>query len=109
MPQVRRCALRAALSVLPAVALMSGCSALSPTTTSEPRAYGDGINATIGAVSAQGLVLVGELGKPGLLSGALLNAGRSAEVVEFRFSPDGAPVRVSVPAGGLITLNGAGK
>ncbi len=110
MPQVRRRALRAAQSLLPAVALaLAGCSTFSPTTTSAPRAYGEGVNTTIGPVSAQALVLVGEVGKPGLLSGALVNSGQSAEVLEFRFSADEAPIKLTIPAGQLVTLNGTGK
>ncbi len=110
MPQALRRTAPLAPLLLPAVAAalaLSGCSAFSPTTTSNPRSYGVGLDTSVGSVQALGLVLVGERGKAGVLSGAFVNTGTKAELVLVRFDAKAKGTPVKVPAGTLVTLGGA--
>jgi hypothetical protein len=110
MPQAIRRTFLAAPLLLPAMAAalaLGGCSTLSPTTTSNPRSYGVGLDTSVGSVQALGLVLVGERGKTGVLSGAFVNTGTKPELVLVRFDPQSEGTQVKVPAGTLVTVGGA--
>lgn len=102
---------RALLTVVAAgsLLLVSGCGLLSPTTTNLNYEPGNGVSAVVGDVLARDLLVVGTKGSPGLLSGALVNNGTSAQQVTITSPGQPQPVQVQVPAGGLVTLGGPGS
>jgi hypothetical protein len=96
---------------LPPIAalLLGGCGVFSPSTTSVNADYGIGITAVVGSVQARNLVVVGQKGAEGLLSGALVNDGQAAQTVTVQTDGQPQPVKVEVGPGSLVTLGGAGS
>jgi hypothetical protein len=93
-----------ALAVAGSMALLSSCAAFSPITTDENYDAADGVTANLGGIVARDLLVVGEKGKEGLLSGALANNGPNDTKVTIQTKGQPQPVTVNVPSGGLVTL-----
>lgn len=90
--------LAAAVSALPA------CGALSQTTTTLNYDAADGVSAQLGDVQAKNLVVVGDKGADGLLSGALVNTGQSDVAVTIATKGLTQSTQITVPPGQLVTL-----
>jgi hypothetical protein len=87
-----------------------GCSMLSPDTVLGPgQQLSDGVSAQVGDVEAQSLVVVGSKGRPGVLSGAIVNPGPQPVTVQVSAAGSSSPTPVQVPAGSSVTLGGAGS
>jgi hypothetical protein len=89
-----------------AVLATSGCSMLSGTQVLEPAQLSDGVSATVGGVEAHALVMVGQKGQPGVLSGALTNPGTEPVLVSVTAQGATTPTQVQVPAGSSVRLGG---
>jgi hypothetical protein len=81
-----------------------GCGAMSTTQVLKPAQLSDGVSASLGTVQAQALVLVGDKGQPGVLTGAFTNSGNQPVTVTVSGSGASSPVTVQVPAGSVVTL-----
>lgn len=88
--------------------LTGGCSMFSPTQVLDPAQLSDGVNTTVGDVKAQALVIVGEKGQPGVLTGALINSGAQPVTVTVAAQGSTAGTPVQVPAGSLVQLGSSG-
>jgi hypothetical protein len=97
---------RAITGALTVGALLAGggCEALSPTQVLKPAQLTDAVSATLGTVEAHALVLVGEKGKPALLTGAFTNSGTQPVTVTVSAAGASSPTPVQVPAGSVVTL-----
>jgi hypothetical protein len=93
-----------ALAFVGSITLLTGCSALSPTTTDENYDAAEGVTANLGTVVARDLLVVGSKGQEGLLSGALVNNGQDDTTVTIETKGQPQPVTVDVPSGQLVTL-----
>ena len=83
--------------------VLAGCGG-SPVGTTTPYNPSDGVSASVGAVSAHNLLVVGSaVGQPGLVSGVLLNDSAAAITVSLA-SGQSPAVSVDVPAGGSVLL-----
>jgi glycine/D-amino acid oxidase-like deaminating enzyme len=89
--------------------LLTGCSVFSPSTTSVDAGYGAGVTTVVGSVQARNLVVVGEKGAEGLLSGALVNDGPGTQTVTVQTEEQPQPVKIEVAAGALVTLGADGS
>jgi hypothetical protein len=81
---------------------------LSGTQVLEPAQLSDGVSATVGDVQAHALVVVGQKGQPGVLSGALTNPGAQPVTVTVTAQGSTTPTPVQVPAGSSVQLGGSG-
>ncbi|HKG51025.1 MAG TPA: hypothetical protein VKB14_11335 [Actinomycetales bacterium] len=101
---------RSLAGVVTAGALLaaSGCSMFSGTQVLEPVQLSDGVSATVGDVEAQALVLVGQKGQPGVLTGALVNQGTQPVTVTVAAQGSTAPTPIQVPAGSSVSLGSSG-
>ena len=95
---VRALALAAAVAVLPA------CGTFSQTTTELDYNPSDGVSAHVGDVLARNLLVVGDKGSEGLVSGALVNNGTSDSTVTIQTQGAPQPVQVVVPPGEVVLL-----
>jgi len=97
-------------AVVTAGALLAGggCSMLSATQVLKPAQLSDGVSTTVGEVKAQALLMVGEKGKPGVLTGALINQGPRPVTVTVAAQGSTTPTQVQVPAGSSVQLGSAG-
>lgn len=88
--------------------LLAGCSDLSPQQTTVSYQPADGINLSLGSTfSVSNLLVVSAAkGKPGVLSGQLVNTGTTATTVSIAGGGSGATVVTKVPAGGTVDLSG---
>jgi hypothetical protein len=93
-----------ALALAAALAALSACSTLSDTTTALDYEPADGVAAQVGDVLARNLVVVGDEGSEGLVSGALVNTGASDQTVTIQTKGSPQPVQISLSPGQLITL-----
>lgn len=93
-----------ALALAAALAALSACSTLSDTTTELDYEPADGVAAQVGDVLARNLVVVGDKGSEGLVSGALVNTGASDQTVTIETKGSPQPVQISLSPGQLITL-----
>jgi len=84
-----------------------GCGAMSTTQVLKPAQLSDGVSVSMGTVEAQSLVLVGDKGKPGVLTGAFTNSGNQPVTVTVSANGASSPTPVQVPAGSLVTLGSA--
>lgn len=89
--------------------LLGGCSVFSPSTTSVNASYGAGVTTVVGSIQARNLVVVGEKGGEGLLSGALVNGGPGTQTVTVQTEEQPQPVKIEVAAGALVTLGPDGS
>jgi hypothetical protein len=106
VPHLRRTLLVVtAAGVLPTLA---ACATFSPTTTAVDANYGSGVSARVGTIQARNLLVVGDLGRAGLISGALVNTGTQPQTVTVRAVGQPRPVEVQVAPGALVTLGAAG-
>jgi hypothetical protein len=81
--------------VLAAGALLSGCSATNPITTSMAYAASDGVRTTLGELTAENLMLVAAAADgPAALQGALANNGDETLTVEISLGSTTERVRV---------------
>ncbi len=80
MMRLRRQGARA-LALAAAVSALSACGYFSQTTTELDYNPSDGVSASVGAVGARNLLVVGDKGSEGLVSGALVNTGTSDATV----------------------------
>ena len=88
-----------ALALVGSMTLLSSCAAFSPITTNENYDAADGVTANVGSVVARDLLVVGDKGKEGLLSGALVNNGTQDAQVTITAKGQPQPVTVDVPGG----------
>ena len=97
-------------AVVTAGALLAtgGCSMFSGTQVLKPAQLSDGVSATVGEVEAHALVVVGDKGKPGVLTGALTNPGPQPVTVSVSAQGSTSPTQVQVPAGSSVELGAAG-
>jgi hypothetical protein len=93
-----------ALALAGSMTVLSACAALSPNTTDENYDAANGVTATLGSVIGRDLVVIGDKGKEGLLSGGLVNRGQEDVSVVITAKGQPQPVTVMVPSGGLVTL-----
>jgi hypothetical protein len=85
--RIRDVAGRSALVTAALVVALSGCSALSPTTTEEPYPASDGaeLNLPGSAVRLRNFIVVGaEKGAPAVVVGAVINSGPTAAQVRLQ-------------------------
>ena len=102
-PTRRGLATLATAGFLPVLASCSG----APVGTMTPYNPSDGVSASVGAISARNLLVVGSaVGQPGLVSGVLLNDSAAAITVSLA-SGQSPAVSVDVPAGGSVLLGAA--
>jgi hypothetical protein len=97
---------RTIAGVLTVGALLAGggCGAMSTTQVLKPAQLSDGVSATMGTVQAQSLVVVGDKGQPGVLTGAFTNSGTQPVTVMVSAAGASSPTPVQVPAGSVVTL-----
>jgi hypothetical protein len=97
-------------AVVTAGALLAGggCSMLSGTQVLKPAQLSDGVSTTLGSVEAHALVVVGDKGQPGVLTGALTNSGAQPVTVTVAAQGSTSPTQVQVPAGSSVQLGSAG-
>lgn len=107
----RRCGSRprrhaaAALALTAALPVLAGCGIWSPTTTTLEYDPSDGVTAQIGDVLARNLLVVGDKGTAGLVSGALVNTGSADAAVTIQVKGQAQqPVTVTVPPGQVVQL-----
>ncbi len=93
-----------ALALVAAVAALPACGYFSDTTTELDYNAADGVTARVGDVVARNLVVVGDKGSEGLVSGALVNNGSSDATVTIETTGQPQPVQLTVSPGQLITL-----
>jgi hypothetical protein len=102
-----RTPLTTALALAGLLPVLAGCAVFSPTGTGTNYNPSNGVNATVGSVLARDLVVIGQKGSAGLVSGALVNNGDQPQTVTITVKGSTAPVKVDVPAGSLVTLGAA--
>ena len=85
-----------------------GCSMFSGTQVLEPAQLSDGVSTDLGEVHAGALVVVGDKGQPGVLTGALTNDGAQPVTVTIGAEGLTTPTQVQVPAGSLVRLGAQG-
>lgn len=95
-----------AFALVAALPLLAGCGILSPTTTTINYDPSDGVTAQVGDVLARNLLVVGDKGTAGLVSGALVNTGAADAAVTIQVSGQVQPVTVTVPPGQVVLLGG---
>jgi hypothetical protein len=93
-----------ALALAAAVSALSACGYFSQTTTELDYNPSDGVSASIGDVGARNLLVVGNKGSEGLVSGALINNGTTDTTVTISAEGSPQPVQISVAPGQLISL-----
>jgi hypothetical protein len=100
---------RTIAGVLTVGALLAGggCGAMSSTQVLKPAQLSDGVSANVGTVQAQALVVVGDKGQPGVLTGAFTNSSNQPVTVTVSAQGGSSPVPVQVPAGSVVTLGSA--
>lgn len=103
MMRPRRQGVRA-LALAAAVSALSACGTFSQTTTALDYNPSDGVSATVGDVGARNLLVVGDKGREGLVSGALVNTGPNDATVTITAPGSPQPVQVSVPPGQAVSL-----
>lgn len=91
------------------IGLLPACSTLSPVTTQTSYAPSDGVNAKLGDIAAENLLIVGEKGSNGVLSGALINRASTAVEVTIAVKGQPQPVKVTLPADDLVKVGGASR
>ncbi|GAB3589509.1 hypothetical protein GCM10027446_02130 [Angustibacter peucedani] len=94
----------AALALAAPLPLLGACAYLSPSSTETDYDAANGVTATVGDVLARDLVVVGDKGGEGLVSGALVNTGKADAAVTIETKGQPQPVKVTVPPGGLVRL-----
>ena len=101
---------RSLAGVVTAGALLAtgGCSMFSATQVLEPAQLSDGVSAKVGDVEAHALVLVGQKGQPGVLTGALTNDSTQPVTVTVAAEGSTTPTAIQVPAGSLVQLGSSG-
>ncbi len=92
------------LSLATVLPLLAGCGILSPTTTSVDYDPANGVTAQVGEVVARDLLVVGDKGTAGLVSGALVNNGSADAAVTIQAEGQAQPVTVTVPPGQIVVL-----
>ena len=93
----------ATLAMAGALPVLAGCGA-SPVGTGTPDNLSDGVSASVGAIQARNLLLVGSAaGQPALVSGVLLNDTGAAITVSLS-TGEAQAVSVDVPAGSSVLL-----
>lgn len=97
-----------ALATVGLLSLTSGCALWSNVTTQRPAVLSDGVSASVGDVGVRNLLVIGDEGKEGVVSGALVNLGTRQATVTVTTEGAAQPVQVPVPVGGLVTLGGEG-
>ncbi|MGN6302042.1 MAG: hypothetical protein ACTHN8_13250 [Angustibacter sp.] len=103
MMRLRRQGARA-LALAAAVSALSACGYFSQTTTELNYNPSDGVSASVGDVGARNLLVVGDKGSEGLVSGALVNTGSSDATVTITAPGSPQPVQISVSPGQLVSL-----
>jgi hypothetical protein len=93
-----------ALALAAVVAALPACGYCSDTTTELDYEPADGVSAQVGDVLARNLVVVGDKGSEGLVSGALVNTGTSDQTVTIETKGSPQPVQISLSPGQLVTL-----
>ena len=97
-----------ALALAAAVAALPACGYFSQTTTELNYNPSDGVSAQVGDVVARNLLVVGDQGSEGLVSGALANNGSTDAQVTISTKGSPQPVQVTVPPGQVVLL-GSGQ
>jgi len=92
-----------------ALLLTGGCSMFSGTQVLEPAQLSDGVSTRVGDVQAQALVIVGDKGQPGVLTGALINSSLRPVTVTVAAQGSTAGTEVRVPAGSSVQLGSSGS
>ncbi len=102
MPSFSRVVLAStALFCLP---ILGACSAMSDTTSAVDGSYAAGVSADLGSLTARGLVIVGEKGEPGVLSGALINDSSAPIKAIIQTPGQTKPTEFEVPANSILSL-----
>ena len=97
----------AGLATVGALLVGSGCSTMSPTQALKPAQLSDGVSARVGNVQAHALVMVGDKGQPGVLTGAITNPGTEPVTVTVSAAGSSSPTPVQVPPGAVVELGSA--
>lgn len=103
MMRLRRKGVRA-LALAAAVSALSSCAYFSQTTTELNYNPSDGVSASVGDVGARNLLVVGDKGSEGLVSGALVNTGSSDVTVTITAAGSPQPVQIPVSPGQAVLL-----